>query len=521
VSDRIIESREAAAAETTEADAERDEFDADLLAEQFIPAEAIDAEEIIIERDLPRAESVTLEAMLKDGFYWFDVNCSVTDYDDIAEADGEFASDAGATRPVVHEFNCAAGYTHILLAADGQHISQTDYEYDADNGVWVALEEFTEFEDHVWHLVDGEWVSVYSHADATVEFTDDGGAIIEHEDGEMVIEAVQRTLAGQRILRHLAEFDSPYLIANRSDSLFPAESSEYLFKIKRLDSRYALFNWGDDADGRCADYNGNCNIVNQVTEDGLQAVEHLDDVVEGVVLAGLLHNESDHSLNVALHANEGDEGWSKAEWFVNDRQEEEVFDEIPVCEPYDPELKPDRELEPFEVEEVPAEFVVDVGGDFSLNVPTNIEKELDQLQLLQDDATDSIPSSIEKGICASPVDLMLNDINLDADVVDVNAVDDEFSSVGDSAGYKRVHSYGRWRVVEVDGVKMVELTLPFALRHHVDFDDTATVLLVEHDGFVRRGAHFSNRSVETDTAYNPVAFEALLVELEKQMGIAE
>jgi hypothetical protein len=547
VSERIVEVREQAAAEA-DASAADESFDAGQLAEQFIPSESIDADEIIIEKDLPRVEQVTVETMLTEGFYWFDVNCSVSEaYDSgVAVQDGTVQDSvdttigAGALPP----FECAAGYTHIVLGDDGEHINQIDYEYDSDQGVWVAHEDFSDEnrDNDVWHLVDGEWATVNDSADATVEFTDNGGAIINHGDGEMVIKAVQRSLTGQHVARHLNDFD--FHGGAASDSLFPADSSEYLFKIKRKDSQYALFNWGDDGD--CAEHNGNCNIVNQVTDDGLQAVESLDAVSGGIVLDGLLHDELDRRLSVVLHEGQ-EEGWSKAEWIVNnDAPVDRPFEEIPVCEPFDGELAPDGvtvkdnpNIAP-DVQEL-------VDGDLLTDTHRTVESELKLVQLLDDEAIEDIPPSIEYVKCAAPSDLVFNDADADADVVfdgDVNfdgdpdvdadgivdlpdGIDVDFAT--DNAlesetgavtkpGNSRGHSFGRWRTVEVDGVKMIELTLPFALRHNIDFDDTASVMLIEHEGFVRRGAHFSNRSVETETAYNPVAFDALLSELEQRIS---
>ena len=367
VSDRIVAAREDAAAESDD-----NAFDADQLAEQFIPTEGIDAEAILIEKDLPRVQSVTVEAMLSDGFYWFDVNCSVAEPDDVRFADDEV------------EFDCAAGYTHIVLGDDGNHIDQTDYEY--DDGLWVAQEDFRDDRDHVWHLVDGQWVSVNDNADATVEFTADGGAIIEHGDGEMVIKAVQRSLAGQHIARHLYEFDYPRQVAQ--DSLFPAESSEYLFKIKRKDSQYALFNWSGDEEGSCAEYNGNCNVVNQVTDNGVQVVQSLDAVADGIVLAGLLHDEYDHSLNVALHAKQGN-GWGKTQWFANDdHQPDRPVDEFPVCEPQDgvDGVNPNE----------PTDALTELDGQLSPDSQQQIDEELEKLMLMQDEAMETIPSSIEQ-----------------------------------------------------------------------------------------------------------------------------
>ncbi len=463
------------------------DIDPEALARKLIPAEEIEPDDVLAERDLPRVETVTVEAMLKDGFYFFDVGCSVHEvYDDEAFTDS-------VTAP---EFHCAAGYTHISLAEDGVHIDETEYEYDQGSSGWIAIaDESDDHGDGVLQLLDGQWVSSTDGGKATVEFSADGGAVVTHSDGAMVIKAVQRSLAGQHITRHLYEFDTPDRIITDEETLFPADSSEYLFKIKRKDSQYALFNWSGDADGDCAEHNGNCNVVNRVTDDGLTAVKTLDALTggNGTVLAGLLHSEYDQSLDVELlPISDGDE-WGKAQWVAKYFQHfPEHFEGMPECPPEEIKL----------YEQIP-ESTRNESGEADGELPTKVD--LDTLQLLNDEAIDEVPASIEGGRCKPQ----------ESDVV---LYDDTQDSTG-----KPAHDdfgYGRWRIVTVDDVKMIELTVPFALRYQIDFDDSGSVMLIEHDGFVRRGAHFSNRAVETETAYNPVAFESLLTGLQELMSDA-
>ncbi|OED37276.1 hypothetical protein AB833_24290 [Chromatiales bacterium (ex Bugula neritina AB1)] len=530
VSSRILESQNAS--DTASGAAEKEEFDAKKLAEQFIPDENIDPEDVLAERDLPRIATVTVEAMLKDGFYWFDVDCSQPYYE-------ETDADDGTVQPA---FECAAGYTHIALADDGEHLSEVNYRYNNDAGVWESHRESDEGEerDHVFHLVDGSWQVPDHNADATVEFTANGGAIVEHGDGAMVINAVQRSLAGQSIARHLYELDAPKRLLASNETLFPAESSEYLFKIKRKESQYALFNWTDDS-GYCEEYNGNCNIVNQIGEDGHQAVTSLDSLFdrEGVVVAGLVHDESDTPLNVEMHPVEGESEWGKAHWTADfNRFPEYPQDFRPTAEceqfvPVDPDkpidadrfvdkdgidldsIDPDLiDLDLIDKDSIDPDLVdLDLIDQNRADGTTDEifdraqeflnEQSVDSLRLMQDEAMDAVPTALEGNLCVHPDGLQNDEIGTGTvESRDSNA--DAYDKEG----------YSRWRHVEVDGVKMVELTLPYALRHRIDFDDDGSIMLIEHDGFVRRGAHFSNRSVDSHVGYNPAAFQALLSEVE-------
>ena len=68
----------------------------------------------------------------------------------------------------------------------------------------------------------------------------------------------------------------------------------------------------------------------------------------------------------------------------------------------------------------------------------------------------------------------------------------------------------RWHTVNVQGVDMIVIDVPIGVRHRMDEDEMAELLLIQDGEFVRRGARIGERSVDDETAYNAAAFDTLL-----------
>jgi len=85
------------------------------------------------------------------------------------------------------------------------------------------------------------------------------------------------------------------------------------------------------------------------------------------------------------------------------------------------------------------------------------------------------------------------------------------SQTGEAEGNPVV---SRWKLVDVDGVKLIEIQLPDELRGHDD--DMQALILVEHDGFVRQGLRRSEVFIERLATYNEIAFTTLRAIVEKQ-----
>lgn len=68
---------------------------------------------------------------------------------------------------------------------------------------------------------------------------------------------------------------------------------------------------------------------------------------------------------------------------------------------------------------------------------------------------------------------------------------------------------GRWKLVEVDSVAMIEIHLPIRFRNESDGESEEAMLLIEHDGFIRAGARLPGTSIDRVFTYNENAFETL------------
>ena len=77
---------------------------------------------------------------------------------------------------------------------------------------------------------------------------------------------------------------------------------------------------------------------------------------------------------------------------------------------------------------------------------------------------------------------------------------------------------GRWKLIEVDGVEMIEIHLPIQFRNNSDEDSEEALLLIENDGFVRAGARLSDTRIDRVFTYNENAFLTLRSIVENRMG---
>ena len=66
-----------------------------------------------------------------------------------------------------------------------------------------------------------------------------------------------------------------------------------------------------------------------------------------------------------------------------------------------------------------------------------------------------------------------------------------------------------WKLIEIDGARMIEIQIPLMLRHDAEVDRGGAMLLVEHDGFVRLGARLPESFTDRVITYNETAFTTL------------
>ena len=78
----------------------------------------------------------------------------------------------------------------------------------------------------------------------------------------------------------------------------------------------------------------------------------------------------------------------------------------------------------------------------------------------------------------------------------------------------KVIGESRWHTVTIQGVDMIAIEVPVSVRHRMDEDEVAEMLLIQDGEFVRRGARIAEHSVDDETAYNAEAFDTLIPVIE-------
>jgi hypothetical protein len=66
-----------------------------------------------------------------------------------------------------------------------------------------------------------------------------------------------------------------------------------------------------------------------------------------------------------------------------------------------------------------------------------------------------------------------------------------------------------WKLIEVQGVQMIEVQLPLMFRHGSQGETEEAMLLIEHEGFVRAGARLPGSQIDRVFTYNETAFTTL------------
>ena len=71
-----------------------------------------------------------------------------------------------------------------------------------------------------------------------------------------------------------------------------------------------------------------------------------------------------------------------------------------------------------------------------------------------------------------------------------------------------------WALIEVDGIQMIEISMPREFGGN-GRDSQQAMLLIEHEGVVRLGARLSESYIERVVTYNEVAFSTLRALIER------
>lgn len=515
VAEQISEQRsETDDTDSAESTTQNVDIDPDSIAEGIIVDEISD--EIVDEIEAIKAEKPTERASMKDimteGFYLLDVDCEYADEygpedgitDDREEPGAVILHDDGAPGIVDIPEHCEANYSFITVAEADNVLHERRYYYDTDSATWVqdvATEDADE-KPHMLVFANGKWVAASDDGPSgPVEFTEDGGAILNSQYGNLSVYATQRELDGTPVLHHLKARGAADSIADlvSSDMLFEAQSKLYKLHIKRNEKLTVLFNWypEDNEDGvdHCAEFNGNCNVVGTHTDNEFIQYTSLADIQEGSlhgipVNEVVFDHEGDFGIDIKLESQANDTNdlpeSGTVSWMLTKRPEHNEQDDS--TEESCTELDPGNNQEPLKVEPE------------------------DAIEAKQEQGDDH---NTDERVCASPVHEPYID---DTKEEELSPKEGEVNSDAVNEPADKVIASSRWAVKVQDGISMIVIDVPVAIHHRMEQDEVAALLLIEQDGFVRRGARFSEQSVDDDVAYSEATFMTLQPIIEKYVG---
>ncbi|MBX2825743.1 MAG: hypothetical protein KTR33_13500 [Gammaproteobacteria bacterium] len=531
--------------------------DPDKVAGKLVPD---DLEEDVLDkidtiRELGEIKRANMQALMSAGMYWIEVDCEYSPYDHEMDFNEEIEpvevmlSDEGMPMPIDMPAWCTAEYGVIKVEGEDQLFSQTQFVFNTETGTWDSFADEPDVHDdipHLWHLKDGEWIAAAGDAPTgPVEFLDDGGAVVSTEEGKLLVYAGELVLDNTPVHGYLDAQNPEHDLAedtrgedgvsqritdskpDSADELFAEGSSAYYLNIQRKSLTHVLFNWYPDSDGdaafTCDEFGGNCNVVDLLNEDGfspLQTLEHLrEQTLDSAVIVGMLHSPFEgRPIDLRLDAKRAADGslpvGGTATWFMP------PYYPAPGIEPAPGELPyPGEECEPVvdtfvpgtdvPVDETGQQVLFDAASEDNepmlvpcIETPIVIECEDHLIELevagVQNDEAPALPDDL----CVEPDDGTQLQLADDADLpVEVRPVSTD--------GENRILGTSNWKLIEVDGVTMLEVGIPVPVRHSADELEAASLLLIEHEGFVRRGARLGAAMTDIEIMYSEAAFETL------------
>ncbi|MFK7994420.1 MAG: hypothetical protein AB8B87_09805 [Granulosicoccus sp.] len=545
------------------------EFDPDKIALALRPDDVRKDVQERIDAVVDRIEPVAadLKQALTDGVYWMEFDCyyeEPVDYPVDAEplpVPATFEDDVDMEEEVRFEGdmmpNCAPFYGKVQLNAAGDEVTSKGYGFDVESGSWV--EEFDEEDTHSeFVLIDGQWqelASSDSGPEGKVEFMADGSAIITSAEGTMQLKAVTQGLDAVEVKKHVLSeaVDPAWLDLVESSDIFSADSLAHMISVKQTLHPYVLFNekpYADMGGSMCAEYYDNCNVIGDASSEPFYALQTLNEVREGAIQGMELvsmHPGMGYGANMKIIMDGEFDGTlpssGSVEWSFGYSYHHEAPHHVPAGEYVDPSTGETYPAPAMPIDSMPIDECYMPGsqeGDYDPSV-------LDPFVLPEGDVDIPVTEGLEFPV--DPDDLRpLEVLNPDGTLTYKEEYDEEIfneippelyplpaidgcADLASQAGeYDYLEPYqpvdqptmdekpvlSRWKLVEVDGVELIEIQLPTMFR----FDDDASngaLLLAEHNGYVRQGVRMAESFIDRVATYNETAFTTLRAIIERHL----
>ncbi len=506
------------------------EFNPDELVQSLRPEDVANnaPERLEAIKEERTATTVAMKDLFAQGVYTLDIDCDYVDFDYYHEQDGikntvtnGFTTEDSLTQPVESgvsvilnddgeiEFEalpryCSAYYSTFHVAPDTTEIEVEFFYYNTTTSQWT--EEIVEDIDasEALALIEGEWTAVTDNGlEAVLEYTEDGGAVLSTDAGNLHVSASAKQLddtsAAQHIRNRGAEPQFYKLIDQNAQ--FPADSRVYNLLIKRRAAQHILFKWeAEDYDTNCNRYSDNCNLIDIKDDLGFVPVTTIAELQEAsssdVTINEIFYDHfNGQPVDVVLSADANTDGSIPASG---------VAHWITAPQPHYTDYQVDYQENPDSSIEPSDRHYNNGINEYTCVIPQSQQLQNDEITI--DNTTPAI-DVYKYANCPELIDSnangVLNDYAILPDV-DGNGVPEIAEARDESLGESK------WHLIEVDGQTMIEIELPVIVRHRFDQREVATFLLAEQGGYVRRGIKQGDVNIDHETGYSLAAFETLL-----------
>ena len=641
----IVSNAESASASGTESIAAI--FDPQALAVSLRPDVEDEYLTDRIEANINRAESVDsdLRSLLSNGVYWIEFDCHYDHYDEYGSTGPSENADMAVNLSDITMFpmpECEAMYGKVQLSEDGSELASEQYLLDAEGGTWLLPEREDDSRYANYSLVNGEWMIVSSDGpDGRVEFLSSNSAVVTNDEGTMQLKSVTQVLDSSPVIHHLLEdgADPMWFELIGQEDIFPSESKAHRISVRQTYHPYVMFNFaGHESDeSSCVDYNGNCNVVDIVTDGQYRTVVSLSQLRESLIQGVSLRTPSRIDALMRLQGvvqadgtlpTQGSVQWNfGGENHTSDFESNVDTDYVDVA-PIDPNQAAAGDVEPLDVEildrvdggdtsqselnpeaigvpvtalpkpweftsheecvavlteeaedseienEIPDdlfapgefegtrdELAVLIGsgipndlfapGEFEgtrdelaaligsgipsdLFAPGEFEGTRDELAVLigeggdeieeERPSVDSFDEQLAQLLTGEEVNetcsLIMSETGIELAIQNDDSVENGNTDINERglANQMAASVNGQWKMIEIDGVGMIEIHLPMMFRNESDGESDEAILLIEHNGFVRAGARLPDTRIDRVFTYNENAFVTLRSIVESGMG---
>jgi len=518
-----------------------EDFDPTELASTILPTLSPDTinEQVEAIREPGEFVDTALQEVLTDGVYWVEFACP--DEHSESNPQSEVMFDELLRR------ECDISYGKAQTNVNGDTLATESYLFNSLTGTWVATERQVDMLANNYSLANGQWLQAETdRLEGTINFVNISSAMVANDFGTSILESISLNLDGAQITDHLISYDAESTWGQLADStdIFSTGAQLHQLTVRDNTSPYIL-HLDRPLTEDCSLYNGNCNLVKTVFEGARTPSLGLDSIREssltGVQIAA--NTEALGEVVLSLTSDIPEDGGfpERGQVALSFQASESIVtapgSDISTVSPEELALGVNEPLISADLLQVHLECIAEsesavlvpelvdiVPTDFF--APGEFEGTPEELMTLlnsegnssdtgtadstsAEDLADEQSVTLNEHNCDELLNPVFNDISIipNGFSVDIAATDIDDDLL-----------VSTWDMIVVDGVEMIEIPLPNVLRSDSE-GEIDSILLIEHDGFVRVGSRLPEGQLSRVLTYNENAFVTLRSIIESELQL--